>query len=284
MSSLIVYQGKMTAGTYMVDENLYVVFPSGIKDGALAYVLGTWTKDASGTVNSPLTMVGYPLKLITNKEFYIVKNGEYYHLKVDVSGDKINVILLNERDEPSSEPSTLSVSRSRITPSTPQLQLQVPVTLRALLSITDYDGAFEPLFTPRTNSLEDVVSCERAAAQVAAVSVRARKAHAMLVPRELRLRDPRARPQAGYAPTPEAQISSAFLSVLKIYQLSGDVEAVQGFDPLYAFTFIRTFLNILIECFGEVTAPVLSDNFDIVHKLLEEAIDAALVGTPSQRP
>ncbi|KAH9175084.1 hypothetical protein EDB89DRAFT_2066866 [Lactarius sanguifluus] len=109
MSSLIVYQGKMTAGTYMVDENLYVVFPSGIKDGALAYVLGTWTKDASGTVNAPLTMVGYPLKLITNKEFYIVKNGEYYHLKVDVSGDKINVILLNERDEPSSEPSTLSV-------------------------------------------------------------------------------------------------------------------------------------------------------------------------------
>ncbi|KAH9049287.1 hypothetical protein EDB83DRAFT_2522828 [Lactarius deliciosus] len=154
MSSLIVYQGKMTAGTYMVDENLYVVFPSGIKDGALAYVLGTWTKDASGTVNSPLTMVGYPLKLITNKEFYIVKNGEYYHLKVDVSGDKINT----------------GVSHSRITPWTPQLQLQVPSTLRALLSITDYDGlsfppslyyrpssletgAFDPLFTPRTNSL-----------------------------------------------------------------------------------------------------------------------------------
>ncbi|KAH9052224.1 hypothetical protein EDB87DRAFT_1581886 [Lactarius vividus] len=86
MSSLIVYQGKMTAGTYMENENLYVVFPSGIADGALAYVLGTWTKDASGTKNSPLTM-----------------NGEYYHLKVDViSGDQITVLLLNERDEPSS--------------------------------------------------------------------------------------------------------------------------------------------------------------------------------------
>ncbi|KAH9029717.1 hypothetical protein EDB84DRAFT_1562723 [Lactarius hengduanensis] len=46
------------------------------------------------------------------------------------------------------------------------------------------------------------------------------------------------------------------------------------FDPLYAFTFVRTFLNILIEYFGEVTAPVLRDNFDIVHKLLEETIDA----------
>ncbi|KAH9052221.1 hypothetical protein EDB87DRAFT_1835985 [Lactarius vividus] len=62
MPSLIVYQGKMTAGTYMENENLYVVFPSGIADGALAYVLGTWTKDASGTKNSPLTMVGYPLQ------------------------------------------------------------------------------------------------------------------------------------------------------------------------------------------------------------------------------
>ncbi len=45
-------------------------------------------------------------------------------------------------------------------------------------------------------------------------------------------------------------------------------------DPLYAFTFIRTFLNILIEYFGEVTAPVLRDNFDIVHQLLEETLDA----------
>ena len=46
-------------------------------------------------------------------------------------------------------------------------------------------------------------------------------------------------------------------------------------DPLYAFTFIRTFLDILIEYFGEVTAPVLRDNFDIVHQLLEETLDAS---------
>ena len=38
--------------------------------------------------------------------------------------------------------------------------------------------------------------------------------------------------------------------------------------PLYAFTFIRTFLSILIEYFGEVIAPVLRDNFDIVRQLL----------------
>ncbi|KAH9032146.1 hypothetical protein EDB85DRAFT_2145707 [Lactarius pseudohatsudake] len=216
MSSLIVYQGKMTAGTYMENENLYIVFPSGIKDGALAYVLGTWTKDASGTENSPLTMIGYPLKLITETAFYIVRNGKYYHLKVEISGDKLNVVLLNERDEESSSKSTLrtpdlllaltnshtisgsyppispdlspvpalpderfpfhayntafptqkrspssrqtGTSRSRNTPSTPQLQLPVPLTLRALLSITDNGGAFEPSFTPRASSLEDVVS------------------------------------------------------------------------------------------------------------------------------
>jgi len=45
-------------------------------------------------------------------------------------------------------------------------------------------------------------------------------------------------------------------------------------DPLYAFAFIRTFLDILIEYFGEVTAPTLRDNFDTVHQLLEETLDA----------
>src|SRR5258708_33350874 len=45
-------------------------------------------------------------------------------------------------------------------------------------------------------------------------------------------------------------------------------------DPLYAFAFIRTFLDILIEYLGEVTAPTLKDNFDIVHQLLEETLDA----------
>ena len=45
-------------------------------------------------------------------------------------------------------------------------------------------------------------------------------------------------------------------------------------DPLYAFAFIRTFLDILIEYFGEVTAPTLRDNFDVVHQLLEETLDA----------
>ncbi|KAI0278659.1 clathrin adaptor mu subunit [Russula brevipes] len=50
--------------------------------------------------------------------------------------------------------------------------------------------------------------------------------------------------------------------------ISGDL------DPLYAFAFIRTFLDILIEYFGGVSVQTLKDNFDIVHQLLEETLDA----------
>ncbi|KAF8485290.1 clathrin adaptor mu subunit [Russula ochroleuca] len=57
-------------------------------------------------------------------------------------------------------------------------------------------------------------------------------------------------------------------SLVFLCPISGDL------DPLYAFAFIRTFLDILIEYFGELTAPTLKDNFDIVHQLLEETLDA----------
>jgi AP-3 complex subunit mu len=53
-----------------------------------------------------------------------------------------------------------------------------------------------------------------------------------------------------------------------------DILNVTQVDPLYAFTFIRTFLDILVEYFGPVTAPTLRDNFDTVHQLLEETLDA----------
>ncbi|KAI9510954.1 clathrin adaptor mu subunit [Russula earlei] len=48
----------------------------------------------------------------------------------------------------------------------------------------------------------------------------------------------------------------------------------QDLDPLYALAFIRTFIDILVEYFGQVTPPTLKDNFDIVHQLLEETLDA----------
>ncbi|KAI0723502.1 clathrin adaptor mu subunit [Earliella scabrosa] len=50
--------------------------------------------------------------------------------------------------------------------------------------------------------------------------------------------------------------------------VSGDV------DPLYAFAFLQTFVDILREYFGHLSAETLKDNFDIVYQLLEETLDS----------
>ncbi|EIN10787.1 clathrin adaptor mu subunit [Punctularia strigosozonata HHB-11173 SS5] len=50
--------------------------------------------------------------------------------------------------------------------------------------------------------------------------------------------------------------------------VSGDV------DPLYALSFLQTFVDILGDYFGTVSAPVIRENFDIVYQLLEETLDA----------
>jgi hypothetical protein len=75
----------------MEDENLYVSFPKGIANGNPAHVLGTWTKDGSGNKKSQLTLVG-TCRFIAEEEFFIVKEGVYYRLKVNISGEKIDVI------------------------------------------------------------------------------------------------------------------------------------------------------------------------------------------------
>jgi AP-3 complex subunit mu len=45
-------------------------------------------------------------------------------------------------------------------------------------------------------------------------------------------------------------------------------------DPLFAFSFLQTFVDILFEYFGTVNAATLKDNFDVVYQLLEETLDA----------
>ncbi|THU78790.1 clathrin adaptor mu subunit [Dendrothele bispora CBS 962.96] len=50
--------------------------------------------------------------------------------------------------------------------------------------------------------------------------------------------------------------------------VSGDV------DPLVAFAFMQTFIEILREYFGTVSAATLRDNFDVVYQLFEETLDA----------
>jgi len=58
-----------------------------------------------------------------------------------------------------------------------------------------------------------------------------------------------------------------------ICPVSGDL------DPLYVFSFIQTFVDILNVYFGEISAETLKDNFDVVYQLLEETLDAG--GHPS---
>ncbi|KAI0245654.1 Mu homology domain-containing protein [Lactifluus subvellereus] len=72
-------------------------------------------------------------------------------------------------------------------------------------------------------------------------------------------------------PPPDAPTVCCHLqhgSLIFLCPISGDL------DPLYALAFICAFLDILVEYFGQVTAPTLRDNFDTVHQLLEETLDA----------
>ncbi|KAI9430912.1 hypothetical protein H4582DRAFT_2063265 [Lactarius indigo] len=106
MSSPVVFSGRMSADKYMDGENLFVSFPLGIANGNIAHVLGTWTQDSFGNKKAPITMVGYTCRFITDTEFFILKEGEFYRLKVDILGEKLEVHL-SHRDEPSSKRSTL---------------------------------------------------------------------------------------------------------------------------------------------------------------------------------
>ena len=109
MSSSVVFSGKMNDINNMHHENLYVCFPQSIAHGNVAYVLGTWTT----TVVPPkgkkvtLTLVG-TCRFIVENEFFIVKEGAYYRLKVNISREKIDVLLVNKNDDLVSERSTLS--------------------------------------------------------------------------------------------------------------------------------------------------------------------------------
>ncbi|KAF8528911.1 clathrin adaptor, mu subunit [Hysterangium stoloniferum] len=44
-------------------------------------------------------------------------------------------------------------------------------------------------------------------------------------------------------------------------------------DPLFVFSFLQRFVDVLQDYFGEVSALVLKDNFDVVYQVLEEMVD-----------
>lgn len=68
---------------------------------------------------------------------------------------------------------------------------------------------------------------------------------------------------------PTACCHVALADMRLLCPISGDV------DPLYAFAFMRAFIEILYEYFGTVSAATLKDNFDVVYQLLEETLDSS---------
>ncbi|KAL0581223.1 hypothetical protein V5O48_000811 [Marasmius crinis-equi] len=68
--------------------------------------------------------------------------------------------------------------------------------------------------------------------------------------------------------TPSACCHISHSDIHILCPVSGDV------DPLVAFAFIETFVDILREYFGSVSAGMIKENFDVVYQLFEETLDA----------
>ncbi|EJT97707.1 adaptor complex subunit medium chain 3 [Dacryopinax primogenitus] len=48
----------------------------------------------------------------------------------------------------------------------------------------------------------------------------------------------------------------------------------EDLDPLFVFSFLNTFLSILRDYIGDISASRVRDNFDLVYQLLEEMLDS----------
>ncbi|KAG5644922.1 hypothetical protein DXG03_007387 [Asterophora parasitica] len=70
------------------------------------------------------------------------------------------------------------------------------------------------------------------------------------------------------------RLTSPSYPLLHIDALNNALAKSPGVDPLFAFAFIHTFVDILNEYFGNVSAATLKENFDVVYQLLEETLDA----------
>ncbi|CAA7259490.1 unnamed protein product [Cyclocybe aegerita] len=78
------------------------------------------------------------------------------------------------------------------------------------------------------------------------------------------------------APTACCHVLHADIRIL--CPISGNV------DPLFGFAFLQTFVDLLQEYFGTLSAESLKDNFDVVYQLLEETLDSGghpLTTTPN---
>ena len=82
-------------------DNMAVCFPKGIANGNVACLLWSWIDlDAPLlAVKPPFTLVG-TCRFIGETEFFVIsETARHRRLKVNISGENIDVIMFNEEDE-----------------------------------------------------------------------------------------------------------------------------------------------------------------------------------------
>ncbi|PPQ77453.1 hypothetical protein CVT24_009913 [Panaeolus cyanescens] len=75
-------------------------------------------------------------------------------------------------------------------------------------------------------------------------------------------------PAYSISDSPSACCHIACADMQFLAPISGNV------DPSFALAFLQTFVDILHEYFGNLSAATLRDNFDVVYQLLEETLDS----------
>lgn len=70
------YIGTLRYSTYASNENIYVIFPEGVRDKAIVYIFGTWTKSRLGTSKASIDVIK-PMSLDASNTAFTVDDGYY---------------------------------------------------------------------------------------------------------------------------------------------------------------------------------------------------------------
>ncbi|KAF8598639.1 hypothetical protein BDV93DRAFT_561145 [Ceratobasidium sp. AG-I] len=98
-----VYLGKLKFDTYSTNENFFLVFPEGLCEGGACYALSTFTFDAGGAQNRPITSISPRIRKIGSLKFEIKSDGstpEYYWFAGTVlnQGQKIDLEMRSPKE------------------------------------------------------------------------------------------------------------------------------------------------------------------------------------------
>jgi len=96
-----VYIGKFNYSGHASDENIFLTFPAGMQMDAPCYIFTTFTKDAKGERNRPLTSIIRRLKLIKDQNMFQIEKDlspkEFYWFEgiVNDKGKTITLTMYN---------------------------------------------------------------------------------------------------------------------------------------------------------------------------------------------